>query len=109
MQRSPETYLLNRREHLDGDLYTSLLPMAEQMEKAERFLTASVLYRALLESILRRANTKYYTHGVRYLKKLDALAPRIQNWQHIPTHEDYTAEIRQDHGRKRSFWSRYEK
>lgn len=104
-----ETYLLNRADQLDGDLYTHLLPLAEHMEKEERCLTASVVYRALLDSILGRAQSKYYTHGVRYLKKLDALATQVHSWQDILSHDEYAGELRQVHGRKKSFWSRYEK
>ncbi len=104
-----ESYLLDRRELLDGDHYTGLLPLADHMEANSRWLTASVLYRALLDSILRRGRSKYYTHGVRYLKKLDALDPRIPDWRNIPSHIEYTQGLRKNHGRKTSFWSRYEK
>src|SRR3989304_7535704 len=69
-----EPYLLDRIDQLNGDFYGSLLPLAEAMEADGRPLPATVLYRALLDSILRRAQTKTYQHGVRYLKKLDRLA-----------------------------------
>lgn len=49
-----------------------------------RFLRASVVYRALLESILARAQTRYYHHGVRYLKKLHMLSAAIEDWRGIP-------------------------
>ena len=64
-----ESYLLERASQLNGEYYSSLLPLADAMETAGRELAASVIYRALLESILKRAISKYYTHGVRYLKK----------------------------------------
>ena len=104
-----ESYLLDRWEQLDGDLYTSLLPLADHMEASRRWVTASVLYRALLDSILRRGKSKYYTHGVRYLKKLDTLDLRIHDWRNISPHREYTQVLRKNHGRKTSFWSRYEK
>lgn len=102
-----ESYLLDRWEQLDGDLYTSLLPLADHMEASRRWVTASVLYRALLDSILRRGKSKYYTHGVRYLKKLDTLDLRIHDWRDISPHREYTQVLRKNHGRKTSFWSRY--
>jgi hypothetical protein len=102
-----ETYLLMLANQLDGDFYVSLLPLAETMEKKGRVLAASIIYRALLDSILRRAQSRYYHHGVRYLKKLDLLAGRVDDWRRFPTHEGYTEKLRQRHGRKRSFWSRY--
>lgn len=102
-----ETYVLNRAEQLNGDYYTGLLPLAEAMEQAGRRLCATLLYRALLDSILRRAQTKVYPHGVRYLKKLDRLAGVIADWGTIETHAAYKSGLLLQHGRKNSFWSRY--
>lgn len=103
-----EEYLLQSVEQFNGDYYYSLLPLAQAMEKAERFLAASMLYRALLDSILRRAHTKTYPHGVRYLKKLDALAPAISSWLRFSRHGIYKNELKLAHGRKHSFWGKYE-
>lgn len=75
-----EHYLLERSEQLNGDFYGNLLPLAEAMETAARHLAATVVYRALLDSILRRGQAKTYPHGVRYLKKLDRLAKSISDW-----------------------------
>lgn len=103
-----ESYLLARADQLEGDFYDALLPLAERLEEDGRFLTASVIYRALLESILNRAVSKYYHHGVRYLKKLEALAGKIGRWQTVMPHPWYMKRLRRLHARKRSFWSRYE-
>ena len=103
-----ETYLLARAAQLNGDLYSSLLPLAKTLETAGRSLAASVIYRALLDSILRRAQSKYYSHGVRYLKKLDRLAGPVSDWRDVITHEAYLGMLRQNHGRKSAFWPRYE-
>jgi hypothetical protein len=102
-----EAYLLARAEQLDGYFYDCLLPLAESMERDRRFRMASVIYRALLESILSRAQSKYYHHGVRYLKKLDALAGKVDTWLTVQPHRAYMEELRQAHRRKSSFWSRY--
>jgi len=72
-------YLLRHRGELNGDLYHLLLPLAKALEEGGRFLGASIVYRALLESILDRAQTRYYHHGVRYLRKLDALSVEIED------------------------------
>jgi len=100
-------YLLSRAEQLNGDFYGSLLPLAEAMETAERHLTATVVYRALLDSILRRGQTKTYPHGVRYLKKLERLAQSISDWRGVHDHNIYAEKLRQTHGRKSSFWSQH--
>lgn len=103
-----ETCLIDRRDQLNGDFYTYLLPMAEVMEKGGRLLGATVVYRALLESILQRARTKTYPHGVRYLKRLDKIAKHVTGWGDVDGHAVYAGNLRQKHGRKTSFWSRYE-
>ena len=102
-----EHYLLDRADQLNGDLYGSLLPLAEGMEDAERLLAATVIIRALLDSILRRCQTKTYPHGVRYLKKLDRLAKSVSDWSGFEDHDTYMRQLLQNHGRKSSFWSKY--
>lgn len=102
-----ERYLLTRTDQLDGGFYGSLLPLAETMATQQRPLGATILYRALLDSVLRRARAKTYPHGVRYLKKLDRLAISITDWQQFDDHVTYTQQLHAAHGRKRSFWSRY--
>ncbi len=59
------------------------------MEKSGRNLCASVIYRALLDSILRRGQTKTYPHGVRYLRKLDLLARSVPDWRKVEPHDAY--------------------
>ncbi len=103
-----EAYLFKRTDQLNGDNYSGLLPLAEAMENTGRHLCASMLYRALLDSILRRGQTKTYTHGVRYLRKLDALAPSVSDWLAIEDHATYKDNLQKQHGRKSSFWSRYQ-
>jgi hypothetical protein len=72
-------------------------------------LTASLFYRALLDSILRRGQTKTYGHGARYLRKLDLLAKTVNDWKEMKPHAGDTAQIKQKHGRKTSLWARYDK
>ena len=104
-----EAYLLQSSHLLNGDHYGGLLPLAEAMEKESRYLAASVIYRSLLDSILRRAQSRIYHHGVNYLRKLDLLARCISEWCSVATHDVYLLELRSDHGRKSSFWSQYGK
>jgi hypothetical protein len=101
-----EAYLIKHYDSLDGDVYFVLKPLAETLED-ESPLGATLLYRALLDSILSRAVSKYYNHGIRYLKKLDLLGGLIDDWKGLRPHEEYKAEIQATHGRKRSFWSKY--
>jgi len=104
-----ETYILQRSDQLNGDFYSGLIPLAESMATAGRRLCASIIIRALLDSILRRGQTKTYPHGVRYLKQLDRIAEFISDWHEFQNHASYMENLRDKHGRKRSFWSQYEK
>jgi hypothetical protein len=102
-----EVYLLQRSEQLNGKLYFQLLPLAEALEKRGKLLISCLIYRALLDDILARALSKYYHHGVKYLKKLDQLAPSVTDWQIWQTHEMYLAYLQELHKRKSAFWSKY--
>ena len=104
-----EKYLLKHVTSLNGDLYFPLLPIAEKMEAQKKYLVASLIYRALLDSILGRGQPMSYHHGVKYLKKLDHLKNSIENWFHFLPHFQYYSGIQEKHGRKRSFWSQYRK
>jgi hypothetical protein len=105
-----ETYIRSRKDQLGGYSYSygSLLPLAEAMAEDGRRLTATIIYRELLDSILERGKSKSYSHGVRYLRELDKLAVAVTDWEDIQTHASYVTELRQEHGRKYAFWSRYE-
>jgi hypothetical protein len=78
------------------------------MESEKRHLAASLIYGSLLMSILERGYTKAYPHGMRYLKRLDHLAATISDWKNYNHHEAFKEQIIEAHGRKRSFWSKYE-
>lgn len=103
-----EDYLLGRADQLNGNYYGSLLSLAEVMEPENRHLAASLIYRSLLVSILERGYTKAYPHGIGYLKKLDKLAVTVSDWKRFNTHQAFKEQIIKAHGRKRSFWSKYE-
>jgi hypothetical protein len=103
-----EEYLLGLADQLDGNNYGSLLSLAEEMEAENRHLVTSLIFRGLLISILERGYTKAYPHGIRYLKKLDKLAAAVSDWKNFNHHEVFKEQIIQVHGRKRSFWSKYE-
>ncbi len=103
-----EQYLLGLADQLNGDHYGSLLSLAEAMETESRNLAASLMYRGLLVSILERGYTKAYPHGIHYLKKLDRLSPTVSDWKEFNQHEAFKGQVYQNHGRKHSFWSKYE-
>jgi tetratricopeptide (TPR) repeat protein len=106
--RCAEEYVVARREQLDGGQYYHLPALAKHFETKGSCLAPIVIYRALLEANLAKALSKYYSHGVRYLRKLDVLAGRVRDWKMIESHDLYIQKIRQQHSRKPAFWARYE-
>ncbi len=100
-------YVLNRDNDLDGNAYYCLPSWAKKFEKNKHYLVCVLIYRALLDSILARAYSKAYHHGVDYLKKLESLSPKVNNWGKISSHATYFDEVQVQHKRKSSFWARY--
>lgn len=94
------------RDELSAYHYSGLLHLAERFQDQGLLLSAVCLYRALLESILARAVAKYYGHGVRYLRKLDALGPQVTDWGSVEPQESYRERLAEQHRLKRSFWKR---
>jgi hypothetical protein len=101
-----EQYVLKSAGQLDGERYYSLAPLAEKFEANDRHLVAILIYRALTDSILERAISKYYHHGVNYMSSAKVLSAKVKDWRSFPTQEVYLAQIKETHGRKSSFWQR---
>ncbi len=99
-----ERYVLDRSDQINGDHYHWLVPMAEDMAASAKWLGATILYRALLDSILRRAKTKTYPHGAKYLHKLQRISEQVTDWGAIGNHKKYYDSLRMNHGKKTSFW-----
>ena len=62
----------------------------------------------MLDSILERGYTKAYGHGVSHLRSLDQLSSNIRDLGEFRTHDSYLQGVRAKHGRKHSFWKKYE-
>lgn len=102
-----ERYLISHIDAVDGDYYGPLLDIAKKMEKLHCLPGASVLYRALLLSILKRAKSTNYSHGIRYLHKLDSLALKITDWKGLESHDLFRQKLQVQHKLKWSFWAKY--
>jgi len=103
-----EEYITRSAGQIEGGHYSSILPVAEAMEKHHRYFAATVLYRALLDSILKRAYSRAYHHGIDYLQKLDRFAGHITKWETLMPHDLYVQQLRRNHSRKVGFWTQYE-
>lgn len=102
-----ENYIMEREHDLRGGFYGTLSDWADAFAKDKRFLVSTLIYRALLDSILERAYAKAYHHGADYLRMLDKYSERITNWGSFVKHEKYFEHIKLNHKRKISFWSQY--
>lgn len=99
--------ILQHHAHWDGGLWHSLPKTAETLEH-EHQAAATILYRALLDDILKATRSKAYGHGAKYLAKLAMLAEAADPFlpEGVMEHEAYMAELRKNHGRKSGFWGR---
>ena len=102
-----EAYLLTHADQLDGNFYYRLRTIAEEMASAQRYLIATICYRAMLTSVLERGYSKAYHHGIHYLEQLDKMAESFEDWKQIVDHQTFKEQLRKKHGRKKSFWSEY--
>ena len=101
------TYVLNRPNQIRGEWYGTWTPVADAFMQHEFWLAATVIYRALLDSMLDRGVSKAYHHGIRYLTNLDVMADRIEDWRDFAHHGQYAQELNGAHRRKWSFWQKY--
>ncbi len=100
-------YIVDRGDQIDGYNYSYLLPLAKTMKENKQYLAASLVYRALLNSILDRKFYKGYRYAAQYLRKLDELMTGVTDWAGFPDHEQYRKQLEAEHGRKTSFWEKY--
>ena len=95
--------LRNQYESLDGLHYNSLKKIAKHFIKVDYPLEATLIYRRLAESILQRAQSKYYDYAIGYLKKSKEIGVDVQSWLGYSTTEEYFNLLRNEHARKPAF------
>ncbi|WP_261847452.1 DUF6880 family protein [Pectobacterium araliae] len=83
-----------------------LLNWADQFHDAECALAEIICYRLLLDDILSSGRSKAYDHAAIYYRKLDKLASRVTSHAPLLEWSEYQEQLKQQHGRKYSFWQR---
>lgn len=96
-----------RHNEFDGDR-SYILKQAADLLSAIDSAAATLLYRVMIEFILKKGSSKYYEYGVKYLVKCRDLNSRIFDWGSIKKHDDYFNDLCSQYKLKRSFWSRYQ-
>lgn len=97
--------LVRRRiGELDGRHYDHLGKAAERL--ADKWpVSATLLYRALVLSVLDRGFSKAYKYAARDLSTAHRLGGRVPADGGIPDHAAFHASLKATHGRKYGFWN----
>ena len=101
--------VLRLRECLGASFYESLLSLAKALEQPGRPLPAIACYRALTDQILTKGRSEAYRHAKRYVDRLSALDPSVDDYRDLSRHREYLVHLRERHGRKFSFWRLFER
>ena len=80
-----------------------LRPVAEALAPAHP-LGAVILYRAMTLAVLGAARSKSYSYAAHDLLRAGQAAERVTDWHGLPDHAEFMRRLRQEHGRKYSFW-----
>jgi len=96
--------VIQRSGELDGDHYEILSPAADALA-AKYPLATTLLLRAMIDFSLKKNRVKRYRHAARHLSECASLAPAVGDFGAVETHERYSTRLKQEHGRKTSFWA----
>jgi hypothetical protein len=104
-----EKLIIKKHTELKGSQYSSILGIIKIFEKNNAIMPQIICYRALLISILERAFYKAYPHAVKYYQKLIKLNTHdIKYPKGIGAHVEFEQLLKENHGRKSSFWKKVE-
>ena len=90
-------HVLRHQHDWEGRHYDDLAPAAEALSAKEP-LAAVVLYRVLVEDILRRGIGMAYPHAGRYVGELARLMPNLPEGHGLSTHAAFLAELKRIDG-----------
>jgi len=97
--------VMTRQAELDGNHY-KLMSIAAEALQEKHPLAATVLLRSMIDFTLDNARSSRYKHAARHLAECEALAPHIDDFGNLPSHETYDCELKIRHGKKQGFWRR---
>ncbi|MBM3606177.1 MAG: hypothetical protein FJX25_16065 [Alphaproteobacteria bacterium] len=95
--------VLARADELDGNYYQTLTTAAAALE-ARYPLAATLMRRAMVQDTLDAGRSKRYRYAARHLAECQSCDAAIENYGHVPTHEQFVQALKQKHGRKYGFW-----
>jgi hypothetical protein len=59
----------------------------------------------MVDFALTRGRSSRYKHAARHLLECSSLSSAITDFEGLEAHDAYEARLRQEHGKKSSFWS----
>ncbi|GBQ60862.1 DUF6880 family protein [Komagataeibacter swingsii] len=95
------------REHtaeLDGRDYGTLRPAADRLSESYPN-EATLLYRLLVEAVLDKALSRYYSYAAKDLASCRLLALMLTTADGMETHEAFVTRLKAQHKRKLGFWT----
>ena len=96
--------VIEHADDLDGDHYEILTPAADALA-AKHPLAATLVLRAMIDFTLGKARSSRYKHAARHLLECSSLSSAFEDLGAFEVHDGYESRLRQEHGRKASFWS----
>ncbi|WP_120496153.1 DUF6880 family protein [Kiloniella sp. EL199] len=97
-----------RTSEMNGNMYELLTPTADMLQ--DKHPLASVLARrAMINHTLERAKSTRYGHAIRHMLECKSADRYIDDYQDIPTHNEYEQQLRTKNPKKTSFWDKLEK
>ena len=98
------TLVIKRLSELSGDHYEILSPAADTLA-AKYPLAATLLLRAMIDFSLKQGRASRNRYAARHLAECASLASAIGDFGTVEPHEHYSKRLKQEHGRKTSFWA----
>lgn len=107
VELAPSVYARLVREHtaeLDGRDYGTLRPAADRLSESYPN-EATLLYRLLVEAVLDKALSRYYSYAAKDLASCRLLALMLTTADGMESHEAFMTRLKSTHTRKLGFWS----
>lgn len=95
--------VLSRNDEFDGYDYVTLPKAADALDGPHP-LAATLLRRKLVMFALEGGRTKRYRHAARHVLECESSATQIEDWKGHPSHDEWIAKLKTQHGRKTGFW-----
>ncbi len=101
-------FIFQKIDKIDGEQYYLLRPVANNLAVLEP-LPATLLYRKMIDAVLKKSIAKYYTYAVKDILMCKTLSLKINDWKEHKNHNQFFEELKEKHKLKTSLWEKYEK